>query len=146
MVRGQTRVPDGCANIAETRLEVHGIELRTTLIRNTFGKLEDRGPVAGADIEHRGLERHSFHRKQDRAYGIVDKDEVACLPPIAVDSHALSRTEPIAEDRDHAGIRRRRVLSRAKDVEEAQARRRDAVNDTGDSGVEFAAELVRAIA
>ena len=70
----------------------------------------------------------SRERGDDRAHDVADVDEVARLLAVAEDRQRPAGLRAIREDRDHAGVRARRILARAVDVEEAERRRRHAVD------------------
>ena len=71
--------------------------------------------------------------------------EVAGLAAVAVDGDGGAAADPLAEDGDHPGIGRPRVLARPVDVEEAEPDGGNAVNVAGDAGVQLAAQLIGAI-
>ena len=82
---------------------------------------------------------------EQRGDDIGDEDEVAGLFAVAEHLDRRAAPTPLAEDRDHAGIGRARVLARAVDVEETQAGGRDAVHVAGHAGVQLAGVFVGAV-
>ena len=114
-------------------------------LRDGAGEIENAGWRAGADVEHRRVVRRTQHRSKQRGDDVGDEDEVAGLFAVAEHLDRRAAGDAFAEDGDHAGIRGARVLARAIDVEETQARGGDAVHVAGDARMQFAGIFVGSV-
>jgi hypothetical protein len=104
-----------------------------------------RCPRTGADIEHASTSICRPQRSAKRADGIADIREIADLLAIAKDLDGFAVSQPIGKNRNHTGIWRARILSRAVEIEETQSERRYSVHRSGYPGVQLAPKLVGAI-
>jgi hypothetical protein len=91
------------------------------------GQPVQRGRDARADVGDAGRYPRCGGRDQISAGDIAHGDEVAALFAIAENHRHLPRTELLAQNRDHAGIGRARVLARSIDIEISLAAHREAV-------------------
>ena len=132
-------------DLARARWAVARVEPRAGAFGDDPRQVHHGCRDAGAYVEHGRIHRREPHRRQQRRDDIGDVDEVAGLPAVAKNVDRRAAANALAEDRDHAGIGRARVLARSIHIEEAQPDGRDAVHMAGDAGMQFAAELVGAV-
>src|SRR5580658_507197 len=154
---GQVRRADGVADLAGARRGVADVGRDADKLGDGVYQLGDTGGAAGADIENRRVERAPRRdrplrialgnplRGAQRGDHVGDRNEVARLQTVAEHLDRRTAPQPLAEDRDDAGIGRARVLPWAVDVEEAQPDRRDVMDVARDHGVQLAAVFVGAV-
>src|SRR5262245_40658797 len=114
---------DGCermADVAGARLLVAGGKIRPDDLLQFGKKLIDRDPLAYPQVDDLSDRFSRFSRAQVRVDHVRDVREIARLLAVAINHRRNAREQGRDEFRDHAGIRRRRVLPRPEDVEIAQ--------------------------
>lgn len=103
-------------DIAKPRGAVNDRRSSRIVARKYSDDVEQRGRPSRANIGHTGRDPRGRRGEDVGAGYVVNGDEVARLLAVAVDCDAFAVAVAAVEDRNHAGVGRRGVLARAKNV------------------------------
>src|SRR5882724_1974202 len=103
--------------------------------------VQEAHAISAADVEDLARRGRRVAGEPVGLHDVVDVGEVARLRAVAVHLERLTAQPPLDEARDDRRILRLRILTRAEDVEVAQADRLDVVEASPDRGVLFAGRL-----
>ena len=125
---GEPRVGEAVPDVAgAVLLDDLGLDLLAEAGRDRLRDLEDRRRPAGAEVQRAAVRAVRAQRERAAAHQVAHVDEVARLPAVLEHERGVVVQQPRREDRRHAGVRVRKRLPLAVDVEEAERDGGDAV-------------------